>query len=398
MGLANVARGDDLTVRVGGTRGAHGRTWRNRALGRSSNAPYPDAEQSRNNREREQSERNPALRGVLGGDSGSDPLAELRAQFAALQAALPAPSLENFLNTEAFDVAEAQARDTYAKAKPVLAATLEQLQQVLGKSEVESDRRHQQTLSNAKALDQQVSQEADVIADMAAKDLALQAGDNVVSALVNDQAFEAAAAQQAASANSASHRQLLADMKRAEDESLQDRQNTAEIVNAAANADAQNNLDAILNEIGLGRAQAEAQGRAAFEEAQGQYGQRQAELGFQRWQMEQEFRAQQDAAASEQVDFLREEAMLGQEMEQARRSATAEMALGVQNQALEMMGDSGGRPDPARFAQIASAIIQQNATSWKNGNTPQGIAIDPRDIRDDLQAFVASLMAANEGQ
>lgn len=269
----------------------------------------------------------------------SEMFKELRSAYQAAAAAVAAPALEDYVNTEVYDVAESQARQSYKQALPTIKNISKQLMANLRgtiKESREDAKRSEQTATRAERRNL-----ADVaqLQAQALGDLEAQFGSDLAGSVTSDQELLGAEYQQQARENALAEKAHLRDMARAEREGHRDRMATGQAVRAAALSQAQTNLNDILNEIGLGRAQSEAEGRQAFSQARSAYSADQADRMLQLAQMKYEHDAAQQELRSGMAGRL-------EELYQAQR--------GEGNAAIEAQ-------EAQSFAERVTALAQQRA-------------------------------------
>ena len=221
---------------------------------------------------------------------------ELRGAYEAAAAAIAAPSLDDYVNTQVYDVAEGQARKSYNQALPTIKNISRQLMANLRGNIKDSKGDTKRAARASRRAERANLEDVAQLEAQALGDLQAQFGDDLAGSVTSDQELLGAVYSQQARENALAEKQHLRDVARAERESYRDRMATGEAVNAAALSQAQTNLNEVLNQIGLGRAEAEGQGRKEFAAARQAYSADQADRMLQLAGMQHEHDMSQLAA------------------------------------------------------------------------------------------------------
>jgi hypothetical protein len=191
--------------------------------------------------------------------TGNDPLtASTRAALERALASLGGGPDRNAY-VAPFDQAEARAREAHAAAVPTIAGQYADMTRGLGDTQRAQQAQAQQTQANqaaAMASQQQLLQklQAPVLADLQA-----QGGQAAVGSLTGALQASMAAGQAGVGAAGAAQQQLSQNLANAQQQSYDSRIQDARLAEEAAQGNASQNLNSILNQIGVQRAGAERQ-------------------------------------------------------------------------------------------------------------------------------------------
>lgn len=158
-----------------------------------------------------------------------------------------------------YDEAEGRANAAYQAAGPSIASTYDQLRQQIAGGQTAADARQAQFAAGVSADQNAARSTIEQLQAAGLADLKAQGGDALTPSLVGGAQVNANQNIANLLARGDSQRTLMSNTANAEDQSLAGRKLDADAGQAAAASNARTNLDSILNQIGLGRANAERQ-------------------------------------------------------------------------------------------------------------------------------------------
>lgn len=175
----------------------------------------------------------------------------------AMAALGPAPDMSGYVRP--YDEATQRAKDAYAASTPVINQLADELKTKLAGSRAEAAQQGADSLAAMRAANAQVlgntqAMNGQVLADIAAQGGQIQQGAPTSAAQAMAQALQSNLASQGSN-----YERSAQALTQARDASVADRLNGVEGMRANSLSNAQVNLDSILNQLGIGRANAERQ-------------------------------------------------------------------------------------------------------------------------------------------
>lgn len=324
-----------------------------------------------------------AVHGAGGGlppitDAGPSELDQLLASLGA------APDRGAYMRP--FDEAEQRANAAYKAAGPEIAQQYDQLRQQIGQGASDADARQAQILAAVGADQSSARSTIEQLQGGTARDLAAQSGGLTPSL---DAGSAVTANQNIANllAQAQAQKTLLGNTANAEDQSIGSRRLDADAGQAAAGANARNNLDSILNQLGLGRAQAERQYQGDVQ----QRGAQEAELRMKYHQQELDTLQEQQKAADQMAKALdRVSTTPSQDFQKGMvdRAARFPMATKVFRDIVGAAKGKGemGLSHALEILAAAAPHLQQGQFALSD-DTPVPNRIDPTVIANWLKAY-----------